>query len=115
MLNENSNNLRHYKNQKGETVRRKITTFGKLHLESIDNDSYDYLNNEQFIKNEDNIDVKKNINTVQFLGDPQTLNSDKLRHESENITSNFKNRAIEIVSNLKLEKDFETDIDNDCQ
>jgi len=49
------------------------------------------------------------------LGDPQTLNSDKLRHESENITSNFKNRAIEIVSNLKLEKDFETDIDNDCQ
>jgi len=115
MLNENSNNLRHYKNQKGETVRQKFTTFGKLHLESFDNDSYDYLNNEQLIENEESINVNKNLSQVKFLGDPLINNSDKLRHVSKNITSNTKYRAIEIVSKLKLENDFETDMDNDCQ
>jgi len=37
--NENSNNLRHIKNQKVVKVRQKFSTVGKLHLESSDNDS----------------------------------------------------------------------------
>jgi len=55
------------------------------------------------------------MNNVKFLGYPQTKNSNQLRHVSKHKMANCNNRAIEIVSKLNLENDFETDMDNDCQ
>jgi len=108
--NENSNNLRHIKNQKVVKVRQKFSTVGKLRLESSDNDSNNYLENEQII----DIEHISKFNNVKFLGYPQTNNSNQLRHVSKHKMANCNNRAIEIVSKLNLENDFETDMHNDC-